>query len=267
MKKLILTFALSVALVTFAKAEFFITSFGVELGWNIPHRVQTVVYHDFYGYDIIHANRFNRHGRGFFDLVLQRGNTFIELRVRRDGFITRSLVSYNYPLFNHVCGLNCGYHSFYYSTYFNHCNSIHHHGHNHVVYNVRRPYIGHRHFNHRHRVYTRLRQERVHTAHRRSSRETRNSRINSNQRSNDNTTSVYNRRTRVHDSDKARVNRSDRNVNTRSRSVNTDSNSNSRSTASRNSSERSRNSHDSNRSSSRSRETKKAPDGAFLVIL
>lgn len=198
MKKLILTIALSVALASLAKAEFFITSFGVQLGWDIPHRVQNVVYNDYYGYDIIHANRFNRHGRTFFNLVLQRGNVFIEMRVRHDGFVSRSFISQGYPLFNHVCDVNCGFHSYYYTSYFNHCSSRHHHGHNHVVYNVNRPYVGHRHYNDRNHVSSRSRQV-YNRGHHRTTHENRNDRINRNQRSNNNAQPVYSRRSRMHD--------------------------------------------------------------------
>lgn len=147
MKKLILTFALSLALISLSKAQFFITSFGVELGWNIPNNVSTVIHHDYYGYDVIHANRVIRYGHSYFDLILQQGDIFVDISVRNDGFISRRLVSYDYPLLGHICGNQCGYHSNYYVAYNNHCNSHNHRGHNHVVYNYNRPYRGHAHHN------------------------------------------------------------------------------------------------------------------------
>ncbi|MEQ8924899.1 MAG: hypothetical protein RLO81_03745 [Fulvivirga sp.] len=140
MKKLVFTLALAVGLSSIVNAQYFVTSFGVELGWNLPNRVHNVVYNNYYGYDIVHASRVSNFGVRYFEIILQRGDVFVEVSVRNDGWINRRVVRYNYPLVNHVCGSVCGFHSNYYTTYYNHCNSHFHNGHNHVVYvNNRRP--------------------------------------------------------------------------------------------------------------------------------
>lgn len=134
MKKILFTLALVVSFTSLVKAQVFVTSFGVELGWNLPSRVNTVVYNDYYGYDVVHATRVSRFGVGYFDLILQRGDIFIEVSVRNDGWVDRRVVRYDYPLTNHICGSVCGYHNTYYTSYYNSCSSHSHHGHNHVVY-------------------------------------------------------------------------------------------------------------------------------------
>lgn len=144
MKKILLTLAIAVSFTSLVNAQNFVTSFGVQLGWNLPTRVNTVVYHDYYGYDVVHATRVSRFGVGYFDLILQRGDIFVEVSVRNDGWVDRRVVRYDYPLANHVCGSVCGYHSTYYTTYYNSCSGHSHHGHNHVVYvNNRRPHHVH----------------------------------------------------------------------------------------------------------------------------
>ena len=144
MKKILLTLAIAVSFTSLVNAQNFVTSFGVQLGWNLPTRVNTVVYHDYYGYDVVHATRVSRFGVGYFDLILQRGDIFVEVSVRNDGWVDRRVVRYDYPLASHVCGSVCGYHSTYYTTYYNNCSGHSHHGHNHVVYvNNRKPHHVH----------------------------------------------------------------------------------------------------------------------------
>ncbi|MEQ9167838.1 MAG: hypothetical protein RLO12_16375 [Fulvivirga sp.] len=134
MKKILLLIGLVAGISVGVNAQHFTTSFGFELGWGIPNRVQTIISHDYYGYDMVHAARVARVGVDYFDVVLQRGDVFIQVTVRNDGFISRRTVYQDYPLYNHVCSHSCGYHNNYYTTYRNVCTSHHHHGHNHVTY-------------------------------------------------------------------------------------------------------------------------------------
>ena len=155
MKKLLLSLVLVALLSVEGKSQTFITSFGVQLGWNIPTRVETVIYHDYINYNVVHATRVVRYGITYFDLVLQQGDIFVEVSVRNDGFIYRRNVVYEYPFYNHVCGSSCGYHSVYYSAFYNDCSGHSHHGHNHVIYNRRGRdrYVGYGYYGNRRVVY------------------------------------------------------------------------------------------------------------------
>lgn len=145
MKKLLLIFALLGTYSTELEAQHFVTSYGVELSWRIPTRVNTVMTHQFYDYQMVHVSRTRKHGIRFFDFIFQRGDVFVEVSVRNDGFIARRYVTYNYPFVDHVCGLSCGYHANYYQTFYNTCNSFDHYGHNHIVYNNERRIHASRH--------------------------------------------------------------------------------------------------------------------------
>jgi len=115
----------------------FIASFGAPRAWDVPPAVAQVVYHDYYQYDWVHASRYARHGHWNYNVILQRGNTFVELNVNRFGHVRRMRTLNHYPLAGHVCGSHCGFHSYYYSSFHVNCNSPFHHGHNHVVYHQR----------------------------------------------------------------------------------------------------------------------------------
>jgi hypothetical protein len=148
MKKILLLIGLVAGVSLSVNAQHFVTSFGFELGWGIPLRVQNTIQHDYYGYDIVHATQVNRYGISFFDVLLQGNNGFIEVSVRNDGFINRRAVYNHNPLYNHICSNQCGYHANYYTAYNGHCNSHNHHGHNHVAYiNYSKPKHGHGHGN------------------------------------------------------------------------------------------------------------------------
>ncbi|WP_040495179.1 hypothetical protein [Fulvivirga imtechensis] len=151
MKKMILFLLLSTGVSLQGKAQHFIASFGVEHSWDIPTHISNVVYDHYYGYEWVHASRAYHSGGLFFDVVLQRGDMFVELTIRKDGYITRNFVRDYYPLHDHVCSSHCGYHATYYRTHYKSCHSSHHHGHNHVAY-VYRPY-GYHHTHSTHYVY------------------------------------------------------------------------------------------------------------------
>jgi hypothetical protein len=142
MKKILLLIGLVAGVSLGVNAQHFTTSFGFELGWGIPNRVQTVISHDYYDYDMVHASRITRVGIDYFDVVLQRGDVFIQISVRNDGWISRRTVYQDYPLYDHVCSHSCGYHNNYYVAHRNVCSSHHHGGHNHVVYVNNKHYDG-----------------------------------------------------------------------------------------------------------------------------
>lgn len=143
MKKILLILTLFVGVTLKGEAQHFTASFGVTHSWDVPMRVTRVIGHDYYGYDMVHATQIRRHGGLFFDVVLQRGDVFVEVSITHHGHIIRSVSRNYYPLHDHVCSNYCGYHSNYYNTYYRDCHSHNHHGHNHVVY-VNRPH-GHGH--------------------------------------------------------------------------------------------------------------------------
>lgn len=139
MKKLL---ALSVLLVTVtftqSEAQHFVASYGVQHQWGIPDYVTNVVYNRYHNYDWVHASRVH-HGGGHmsFNVLLQRGNTFLEVNVNDFGqaFVMNR---YNhYPMGGHVCNDFCGFHEYYYDTYYSICHSHNHHGHNHIAYRPR----------------------------------------------------------------------------------------------------------------------------------
>ncbi len=145
MKKILILIGLVAGVSLGVNAQHFTTSYGFELGWGIPNRVQNIISHDYYGYDMVHASRVSRIGIDYFDVVLQRGDIFIQVTVRNDGFVSRRTVFQDYPLYSHVCGVNCGYHNNYYIANRNMCGSHNHYGHNHVVYVNNKHYNGHAH--------------------------------------------------------------------------------------------------------------------------
>ena len=115
----------------------FVASFGAPRAWDVPVAVAEVVYHDYYQYDWVHATRYTRHGRWNYRVLLQRGNSFLELDVNRFGRVRRVRTRNHYPLGGHVCGSHCGFHSNFYNSFHVTCTSPFHHGHNHVAFRPR----------------------------------------------------------------------------------------------------------------------------------
>lgn len=137
MRKIVLLIAMGAFfLSTKSQAQQFVASFGTYHHWGIPDRIHHTLAYDFYNYDIVHVNRVSRGGYLFFDILLQRGNVFVEVNIGRYGRIVGRTFFDRYPLYNHVCSGHCGYHATYYNINRNVCSSHNHHGHNHVnVYN------------------------------------------------------------------------------------------------------------------------------------
>lgn len=139
MKKLLIISALLVTgFATKSNAQHFIASFGVERHWGVPDYVTHIVYDRYYNYDWVHARRmYAPNGSLYFNVLLQRGNRFVEVNINNHGHYN-VVNRYNYyPLAGHICGDFCGYHEYYYNTYNNICHSHNHWGHNHIVYRPR----------------------------------------------------------------------------------------------------------------------------------
>ncbi len=118
MKKLILIITLMAGVSFSGKSQHFYASFGVQHQWGVPVYISNVVYDHYFDYNWVHATQVLRNGRRFYDIVLQRGDLFVEVRVGRRGFI-RTLRSWDaYPFVGHVCADVCGFHgSFYRNSY------------------------------------------------------------------------------------------------------------------------------------------------------
>jgi len=146
MKKIILLIAIGAFFISSkSEAQHFIASFGTQHHWNVPQRVSYTVSHDYYGYNWVHAKRIVRGGNIYFDVLLQRGDVFVEVNIGARGRIFGRTYFNNYPLRQHVCNSYCGFHSNYYNTYRATCSSHYHHGHNHVVYRPNRYVTRHNH--------------------------------------------------------------------------------------------------------------------------
>lgn len=139
MKKILaISAVLFLASFTQSDGQHFVASFGIQQQWGVPDYVTHTVYDRYNNYDWVHASRVY-HGGGFysFNVLLQRGNRFIELNIDDRGY-SRVVNRYNYyPLAGHICGDFCGYHEYYYNSYYNICHSHNHFGHNHVTYRPR----------------------------------------------------------------------------------------------------------------------------------
>lgn len=168
MKKKILLLAIGAFLLSIkSEAQHFVASFGAQVEWGVPNRVEYTIGHDYYGYNWVHATRTVRNGYTYFDVLLQRGDVFVEVNVGHNGRIMGRTYFDYYPLNGHVCNGYCGYHANYYASHRVACNSHHHHGHNHVVYKSAYTQVYHapkghahgyhkKHYNHKNRVvYTR----------------------------------------------------------------------------------------------------------------
>ncbi len=139
MKKFVaISAVLFFAIISQSKGQHFVASYGVEQHWDVPAYVTHVVYDRYHNYDWVHASRV-RMGGGYygFNVMLQRGQRFIEVNIDHHGY-ARVINRYNYyPFAGHICGDFCGYHEYYYNSYYRICHSHNHFGHNHVFYNPR----------------------------------------------------------------------------------------------------------------------------------
>ncbi|MDH5367017.1 MAG: hypothetical protein OEW67_08530 [Cyclobacteriaceae bacterium] len=133
-RKILLSIFAIVVIASSSNAQTFIASFGIEQSWGVPHRVSHYIDNHYYGYNWVHAKRVAHHGSYNFEVVLQRGDVFIEVSLDPFGNVYRTVRRDYYPLYEHVCGSYCGYHTNYYQANYYTCNSHSHSGHNHVNY-------------------------------------------------------------------------------------------------------------------------------------
>ena len=144
MKRIVILIALGAfTFINKGQAQGFHTSFGFEQSWGMPSEVYWTIDHQYRNYNLVHTKRFYDDGRLFFDVVLQRGDVFVNVSIGPNGRIYRSAYRYDYPFRSHVCNGYCGFHRNYYLSYRVACHSHHHHGHNHVIY---RPTVVYRRF-------------------------------------------------------------------------------------------------------------------------
>lgn len=101
-----------------ANAQIFIASFGVQHNWGVPHRVSHYINDNYYDYNWVHARRLELHGNVTFEVVLQRGNIFLEVTLDPFGHVYKTVRRDYSPLYAHECGNHCGYHSNYYNAYY-----------------------------------------------------------------------------------------------------------------------------------------------------
>ena len=101
-----------------AKAQYFYTSYGYAQTWQIPNYIEHTIYNDYYGYEVAHVKRHVHHGYTNFDVLLTRGNLFLEVRFDRFGNVYRTVRHDYFPLAAHHCSAHCGYHKVYYQTYY-----------------------------------------------------------------------------------------------------------------------------------------------------
>ena len=118
MKKLILIALLASLSATAVQAQYFVASYGYIHNWDMPYAVSETLEDEFWGYDLIHAQRVEHHGNLFFVVMLQRGSRFTEVKINRRGRILEKARWNYFPLNDHVCGAFCGFHSDYYLTYY-----------------------------------------------------------------------------------------------------------------------------------------------------
>lgn len=151
-KKILLSLFAIMVIASASQAQTFIASFGTGLSWGVPHRVSHFVEHNYSNYNCVHAKRVAFHGGYNFEVVLQRGDIYIELNLDPFGNVIRSVRRDYYPLYDHICGGQCGYHANYYQAFYSSCNSHSHHGHNHINYYYNNGYA-HRQYNNNGNAY------------------------------------------------------------------------------------------------------------------
>ncbi len=135
-----------------SKAQYYYTSYGYAVNWQVPQYVQHVVYNNYYGYEIAHVDRYNDHGFTRFNVLLHRNGWFVELRFDGHGRVYKTIHHRNnYPLMAHTCTAHCAYHKTYYTTYY----PTYHNGyHSKTVYvNANHGYDNHQHTNYYTNIY------------------------------------------------------------------------------------------------------------------
>jgi len=87
-KTLLLLLIIPLAFIQEAKAQHFVSSFGVQHSWNVPGLITDVVYDHFYDYNWVHASRVYTPNGTDYHVILQRDGLFVEVELTYDGLIS-----------------------------------------------------------------------------------------------------------------------------------------------------------------------------------
>ena len=110
-----------------SNAQHFYTSFGISQSWNIPSYVHYSIQDNYFGYNVAHVKRFNRHGHTNFNVLLHRNGWYVEIAMDNHGHIyNRKKHRWTNPLMSHSCGAFCGFHRNYYTSYYPKYHGHHH---------------------------------------------------------------------------------------------------------------------------------------------
>ena len=102
-----------------SNAQYFYTSYGSAHDWYVPKFIDYTIQNNYFGYEIAHVKKYNRHGYTNFNVLLHRNGWFVELRFDRHGHIYKTVNHrWDYPLMSHRCTGHCGYHHNYYTAYY-----------------------------------------------------------------------------------------------------------------------------------------------------
>jgi len=150
-----------------SNAQYYYTSYGYAQDWRLPQQVQYSIYDNYYGYEVAHVQRYNRHGHRNYNVLLHRNGWFVELRYDRFGHIYKTVRhKHHYPLAYHNCTNHCGYHRAYYTNYYPKYHN-HHNGYKTTVYV--NTHHGHKnYYNHGHskkKYYTNIHTQKQHKSH------------------------------------------------------------------------------------------------------
>ena len=119
---------------TESQAQYYYTSYGYGHEWHLPKYVHHSIYDNYYGYEIAHVNRYKRHGKRHYNILIHRNGWFVELKLDHHGHIYKTTRHRYYnPLITHHCTNHCGYHKTYFQTYYPKYHN-HHHGYSTTVY-------------------------------------------------------------------------------------------------------------------------------------
>lgn len=149
-----------------SNAQYYYTSYGYAQDWRLPQQVQYSIYDNYYGYEVAHVQRYNRHGHRNYNVLLHRNGWFVELRYDRFGHIYKTVRhKHHYPLAHHNCTNHCGYHRAYYTNYYPKYHN--HYGYKTTVYV--NTHHGHKnYYNHGHskkNYYTNIHTQKQHKSH------------------------------------------------------------------------------------------------------
>ncbi|MFT6867709.1 MAG: hypothetical protein ACJA08_002553 [Cyclobacteriaceae bacterium] len=113
-KSILLSIFIAFTSISAINAQHFVSSCGVIQSFQMPHEVYNSVNYHYHGYDVIHSSMVRGRQASYFQIVLQRGNTFVQLNVDSRGRINQRMVQNYNPIAQHICNNGCGYNANYY---------------------------------------------------------------------------------------------------------------------------------------------------------